>query len=35
MKGAVVTPNISSCQMLVPVKELWWIYGDVRVLGEG
>jgi hypothetical protein len=35
MKGVIVKPKVSSCWKLVPVNELWWVYGDVRVPGEG
>jgi hypothetical protein len=35
IKGVIVKPKVSSCWKLVPVNELWWVYGDVRVPGRG
>ena len=34
MKGVNVTPKVSSW-MLMPVTELWRVYGDMEVSGKG
>ena len=33
--SVVVKPKVSSCWMLVPGKEPWWVYGEVRIPWEG
>jgi hypothetical protein len=35
MRGVVITPRVSSCWMLVPGKETWWVYEDVGVSEGG